>query len=269
MTRDRSAGPLCLELASARLQEPLLQTAVSGLAEGGAALARVWLLDPGPGTSTLRLAASAGRPRTERRDGWNRTDGAFRSFRVGSGKVGVAAARAAPVTVRDVQRAKRGIARPDWALREGIHGFAAIPLASRGSVLGVLGVFRREPLDDGTLAMLSEVGGHLAAGIQRALAFAELELRGEALTRENDWLRESLARLRTRGRAATASGPGELLSEAELRDLERLNLRRALERSGGRIYGAGGAAELLGLRPTTLASRLRALGIERGERSPH
>ena len=28
-------------------------------------------------------------------------------------------------------------------------------------------------------------------------------------------------------------------------------------------FGAGGAAELLGMKPTTLASRLRALGIDR------
>jgi transcriptional regulator with GAF, ATPase, and Fis domain len=36
---------------------------------------------------------------------------------------------------------------------------------------------------------------------------------------------------------------------------------KALERTDGRIYGARGAAELLGLNPTTLASRLRALKI--------
>jgi transcriptional regulator with GAF, ATPase, and Fis domain len=36
---------------------------------------------------------------------------------------------------------------------------------------------------------------------------------------------------------------------------------RALERSAGRIYGRGGAAELLGINPTTLASRVRALKI--------
>jgi formate hydrogenlyase transcriptional activator len=34
-----------------------------------------------------------------------------------------------------------------------------------------------------------------------------------------------------------------------------------LKRAGGRIYGRNGAAELLGIKPTTLQSRLRALGI--------
>lgn len=38
-------------------------------------------------------------------------------------------------------------------------------------------------------------------------------------------------------------------------------LMKALQRNEGRIYGAGGAAELLGINPTTLASRLRALKI--------
>ncbi|MDH3030361.1 helix-turn-helix domain-containing protein, partial [Methylobacterium fujisawaense] len=38
----------------------------------------------------------------------------------------------------------------------------------------------------------------------------------------------------------------------------------ALSLAGGRVSGQGGAAELLGLRPTTLASRIKAHGIPRG-----
>jgi DNA-binding NtrC family response regulator len=52
-----------------------------------------------------------------------------------------------------------------------------------------------------------------------------------------------------------------VLTDRECRDRERANVLRALERSAGRIYGRGGAADLLGLNPTTLASRLRALKI--------
>jgi transcriptional regulator with GAF, ATPase, and Fis domain len=44
---------------------------------------------------------------------------------------------------------------------------------------------------------------------------------------------------------------------------QRATIRAALEKSGGKIYGKGGAAELLGLRPTTLSSRIAALGIKR------
>jgi transcriptional regulator with GAF, ATPase, and Fis domain len=52
-----------------------------------------------------------------------------------------------------------------------------------------------------------------------------------------------------------------VLTDRECRDLERANVMRALERSEGRVYGRGGAADLLGLNPTTLASRLRALKL--------
>jgi transcriptional regulator with GAF, ATPase, and Fis domain len=54
-------------------------------------------------------------------------------------------------------------------------------------------------------------------------------------------------------------------SEGEMRQRERDNIMAALERSRGKIYGHGGAAELLGLRPTTLASRIKKLGIRRAE----
>jgi transcriptional regulator with GAF, ATPase, and Fis domain len=52
-----------------------------------------------------------------------------------------------------------------------------------------------------------------------------------------------------------------VVPEIEWRRRERQNLRAALDCAGGRIYGPGGAAELLGVKPTTLISRLAALGL--------
>lgn len=49
---------------------------------------------------------------------------------------------------------------------------------------------------------------------------------------------------------------------AEWKAREREVLRRALERAEGKISGAGGAAELLGLPPTTLESKLRSHGLK-------
>lgn len=49
----------------------------------------------------------------------------------------------------------------------------------------------------------------------------------------------------------------------ELELLERENLVAALEASDGKVAGANGAATLLGIKPTTLNSRMKALGIER------
>ena len=52
-----------------------------------------------------------------------------------------------------------------------------------------------------------------------------------------------------------------LLTPADLKRLERDSIRAALDQSGGRIFGPDGAAALLGMKPTTLASRVKAIGL--------
>lgn len=64
--------------------------------------------------------------------------------------------------------------------------------------------------------------------------------------------------------AAGAANPEELgrvLTESEMRENEASNLKRALAVTKGKIYGPDGAASLIGLKPTTLISRLKAYGI--------
>lgn len=68
--------------------------------------------------------------------------------------------------------------------------------------------------------------------------------------------------------APTVSVPGEesdapILTVEQLQDLERANFLRALERCDWKISGEEGAAVLLGLKPSTLNSRLKSMGIER------
>jgi transcriptional regulator with GAF, ATPase, and Fis domain len=48
-----------------------------------------------------------------------------------------------------------------------------------------------------------------------------------------------------------------------LEEAEQAHIGRTLEQTGWRIEGPGGAAELLGLRPSTLRSRIKRLGIRR------
>ena len=55
--------------------------------------------------------------------------------------------------------------------------------------------------------------------------------------------------------------PKRIMTYAEMKSLERENLIAALQVTNYRIYGAGGAAEMLGVKPTTLASRIKALRI--------
>ena len=52
-----------------------------------------------------------------------------------------------------------------------------------------------------------------------------------------------------------------------LSDVEREHIRAVLENAGWRIRGTGGAAERLGLRPTTLETRMAKLGLSRPKHS--
>jgi PAS domain S-box-containing protein len=62
------------------------------------------------------------------------------------------------------------------------------------------------------------------------------------------------------------AGEDRVLSAAELLDLERRNIVRALDTASWRIAGEGGAAALLGMPASTLSSRMKALGIKRPSR---
>lgn len=63
--------------------------------------------------------------------------------------------------------------------------------------------------------------------------------------------------------ACICGASAEVIPEKQWRNLERANILRALHRAGFRVAGPGGAAELLGVNPGTLASRLKAVGIDR------
>jgi PAS domain S-box-containing protein len=58
-----------------------------------------------------------------------------------------------------------------------------------------------------------------------------------------------------------------VLTFHELEELERENIRRALELCNWRVAGKDGAAALLGMNPSTLNSRIRALRIQRPNKS--
>lgn len=56
-----------------------------------------------------------------------------------------------------------------------------------------------------------------------------------------------------------------ILTDEQLRTLERENTLSALRACQGKLFGKDGAAELLGLKPTTLASRLKRMQIDPGQ----
>jgi transcriptional regulator with GAF, ATPase, and Fis domain len=65
---------------------------------------------------------------------------------------------------------------------------------------------------------------------------------------------------------APASPPipaGRVLTESELQARDRQNVLAALQQADWKIHGPGGAAELLDVKPTTLISRIKKLGLKR------
>ena len=57
-----------------------------------------------------------------------------------------------------------------------------------------------------------------------------------------------------------------ILTEKEMREYQKHNLTVALEQTNWRVSGRDGAAELLGVKPTTLADRIRSFGIAKPAR---
>ena len=69
-------------------------------------------------------------------------------------------------------------------------------------------------------------------------------------------------------RLDTSTGPlqsdrSDFFTDAEMRAREKANLIAALRHADWRVWGPDGAAGLLGIKPSTLAYRMKAFGITR------
>jgi transcriptional regulator with GAF, ATPase, and Fis domain len=69
----------------------------------------------------------------------------------------------------------------------------------------------------------------------------------------------------SRDRTLTVALPDSVESIGDaaltLEEVQRRHIRKVLDGVGGKISGPGGAAAILGLKPTTLRSRMEKLGI--------
>jgi transcriptional regulator with GAF, ATPase, and Fis domain len=210
--------------AAADSGETVSQSICDALATPAVVLVRVWVVES---EQRLRLLSSAGQPTGG--GSYRRIDGTFRRVETGSGKIGQTASQRQPFIVREVRGDESWLTNPDWAARQGVRSFAAYPLIARGTILGVMALFSRLALSDGVLGDLQ--------------------------------LLADVAAARLRSMQATAP---VVLTRARMRDLERRSIQEALARTNGRVFGANGAAALLDIKPTTLASRIKALGIKQG-----
>jgi GAF domain-containing protein len=245
----QSLHQFSLALAAEHSPEAAARRCVAWLVEApGMALARLWLGEP----SALQLEASAEPASRVKRIHW---PDEFGPAPPPDGVIGRLVRARESLAVENLQGDPGWKAHHDWLAREGIVGFGGVPLEARGEWIGAVAVFRRRPVDRSALATLSTAAGHAAAAIERGRAFSDLERRRRELATENAWLRSAMLQ------ATDVSASASILTEPQMRDFARENTEAALRRCRGKLYGEDGAARLLGVSPTTLASRIKKMGL--------
>jgi regulatory Fis family protein/GAF domain-containing protein len=123
-----------------------------------------------------------------------------------------------------------GLADPTWLAFHHVLGFAAVPLRRADGTTGVLALFSRRRLGPREVAALEAAADLLAGAIP---ATSNPALAGHREERRT------------------------------LAEIEREAIGRVLAQTGGRVSGPSGAARILGLKPTTLHSRMKKLGVRR------
>jgi len=258
-TQRDSDPPRISRSALDPILRPLAEAALHTCA---GALARVWLV--GPGDLCRACAQAEHCPRRERclhlvasAGLTQRLDGPFRRFPFGHGEVGQVPLTRRPFVVNE-GLAGLGLAEAAWLANHGIVAFGAWPLEYGGHAIGVLAVFACEPLDPRRGAAVASIGqvGSLALGHLRA--FRELA------TERNHTVARSARRRDTAAAAAAHDAARDLRPLAES---ERETIERVLAHTGGKVSGPHGAARILGLKPTTLFSRMKKLGVRRPARA--
>ena len=63
--------------------------------------------------------------------------------------------------------------------------------------------------------------------------------------------------------APIANQPGEFVTDDEIRQIEKINMIAVLRYTNWQVWGDGGAAELLGIKPSTMNYRMKSFGIRK------
>jgi transcriptional regulator with GAF, ATPase, and Fis domain len=284
--------------------QPVLSTLVeAGLASCDGVLAQAWLVGPGDRcdscpmrpecpsrSSCLHLVASAG----------VEDEAADRSRRVpiGIGSLGRIPVSHEPLVARSGLDAL-GLAGSAWLTRNKVHALAALPLEHGERSIGVLAVFSRGRLPEEQMRVLVASTRLGAEALGNVAAFRTLAADRNRLAAKNARLRSGLGLLPEPEAAAAAAPVPALPPPAPVADppapapprvppsgasavlgvdaaismplhsfaeVQREGILRTLERTGWRVSGPKGAAAVLRLKPTTLESKMKKLGIHRPPR---
>ncbi len=193
---------------------------------------------------------------------------------VGSSQTRRVDVRVLAATNRDLQRfTGEGKFREDLYYRLNVFPIELPPLRERREDIGVLAEAFAEkfaksmgrPIEPLSVDCIRRLEAYRWPGNVREL---QNIIERAVITARDGKLNLDRALPESVGVPAVASTGGEATAKRvrtakELADLERDNIVAALEASGWKVAGTNGAATLLGIKPTTLNSRLKVLGIER------
>jgi len=193
---------------------------------------------------------------------------------VGSSQTRKVDVRVLAATNRDIESAARaGKFREDLYYRLNVFPIQVPPLRERRGDVGPLaGAFARkfaqrlgrsiEPLSDDCVRRLESYRwpGNVRE-LQNIVERAVITSRDGRLNLDRA-LPESVNAVAA-AVANDSSTVQRVRTAKELEELERNNIIAALKSTEWKVAGENGAAQLLGVKPTTLSSRMKALGIER------
>ena len=179
--------------------------------------------------------------------------------RLGSSRTIHVNVRVIAATSRDLEAAVReGKFREDLYYRLNVFPIRIPPLRER-----------REDIPMLTWHFLRDLGGRMGREIESVHATTMTAFQNYSWPGNVRELRNVIERhlITNQGPVFEAELPEAIhtanFAEGTAEESERNHIRRVLERTGWRIRGQGGAGEILGLKPTTLESRMKKLGIVR------
>jgi transcriptional regulator with GAF, ATPase, and Fis domain len=192
---------------------------------------------------------------------------------VGSARTRIVDVRVLAATNRNLRRAvQMGDFREDLFFRLNVFPIMLPPLRERGEDIALLAcVFARrfarrmgKSVEPPSRVCLERLMAYPWPGNVRELMSV---MERAVITAQEGRLNLDRA-LPEAARAAAAPPPPDrnghrVLTVRELEALERANLLQALAHARWRVAGEQGAAQLLGMNPSTLNSRMKALGIRR------
>ena len=191
-----------------------------------------------------------------------------------------------------------GLAEPGWITRNKVSALAALPLEHGERCIGVLVVFSPGGLPEGQVRALTATVRLGAEAVGNVAAFRALAAERNRLAARNALLRSGLglppepepappppppppAAAPVPAAAPAPPPPAPIPTMAVLGSrpheptptpvhnfaaVQRDGILRALDHTRWRVSGPKGAAKVLGLKPTTLESKMKKLGIHRPPR---